>query len=668
MLIILTFSVLSRYLHYILIMSNIPREPNAMRIAPRFVQNINNYLAQNSSPAPAIPRIAPSTPSQAIEPARISSTNNNTALTRITNKATAEIDLARLEERSWQHTGEIDRLHDMTANDLRTLQAEIIALRSSHRELQDRVDSNEQRVNTIATSNMTFTTMMEQQAALLRQTAEAALSGISNNAAFVHRTKAIEAAPAMKAIEAAPVSVAEAPVWITTKMPEPPVDTTPKCHGTESPSSEVTVSPPEAEETATPTTKPLPPHLRAGKEAASPPAPAAAPGAPRRSHAIEIKKPETKEVVASATNADTAGDTAKGPVTVETATPPPAEKFTSTSTAIAAEVQQPHAVVAMGSPHPVFDVSAETFTWEFLFKTLGGMQYSPGFNVVPAFSQSGSLLGNGRTYWLLDAEYEPFAPTKAGEHGAKLTAFFNDDALPGGGYLDNAADYANVPVFVAAEGGEGYKYLGQYSQTRYSDMLSHSETLRLPAAVLEYWATQLSDPNRPAWVTEKLRLYFWPRPAYEGPLPPSEMDDNTTLTSVAVQAKEHKVERALGDYMTEVRSWDKDSRIKVSRLIRKETLMALWHNSDLDEEKGLRLWWEYLECVGYDEKFVKNLIAANKSAAAVGESARGRTMVKGRPIGGEAGAVNGKMEMAEAGEKVKQVPKSGGPGPHGSPW
>nr|OQN99304.1 hypothetical protein B0A51_18747 [Rachicladosporium sp. CCFEE 5018] len=657
-------------------MSNIPREPNAMRIAPRFVQNINNYLAQNSSPAPAVARIAPSTPSQAIEPARISSTNNNTALTRITNKATADIDLTRLEERSWQHTGEIDRLHDMTANDLRTLQAEIIALRSSHRELQDRVDSNEQRVNTIATSNMTFATMMEQQAALLRQTAEAALPGISNNAAFVQRTKAIEAAPAMKAIEAAPamkaieaapVSVAEAPVWITTNMPEPPVDTTPECHGTESPSSEVTVSPPAAEETATPTTKPLPPHLRAGKKAASPPAPAAAPGAPRRSHAIEIKKPETKEVVASATNADTAGDTAKAPVTVETATPPPAEKFTSTSTAIAAEVQQPHAVVAMGSPHPVFDVSAETFTWEFLSKTLGGMQYSPGFNVVPALSLSGSLLGNGRTYWLLDAEYEPFAPTKAGEHGAKLTAFFNDDALPGGGYLDNAADYANVPVFVAAEGGEGYKYLGQYSQTRYSDMLSHSETLRLPVEVLEYWAAQLSDPKRPDWVTEKLRLYFWPKPVYDGPLPPSEADD-TTLTSVAVQTREHKVERALGDYMQELRNWEKDSRIKVSRLIRKETLMALWHNSDLDEEKGLRLWWEYLECVGYDEKFVKNLIAAKKSAGAVGESVRGRTMVKGRPIGGEIEAVGGRGETAVGVEKGKEVLESGGGRPHGSPW
>ncbi|OQO02638.1 hypothetical protein B0A48_12166 [Cryoendolithus antarcticus] len=643
-------------------MSKIPREPNAMRIAPRFVQNINNYLAQDHAAASAAPRIVPAAPA-AVEP--FHAEPNNTALSRVvTHQASGDIDLARLEERSWQHTSEIDILHDMTANDLRTLQAEIVALRSSQRQLEERVDNNEQRVNTMANTSLTFAIIMEQQAALLRQTAEAALPGISSNAAFVERTKAIEAPPTMKAIKAAPVSAAEAPVWITSKMPEPTVDTTPGCHGTESPSPEVTVSQPAAGETATPTTKPLPPHLRAGKKAASPPVTVAAPAAPRRSHAIEIKKPETQEVVVSPAKLETSTAATIAPVTTETVDTPTIEKPDQTATAA---IVQSQAVVNMGAPHPVFEPAPETFTWEFLFKTIGGTQYSPGFNVVPAFSQSASLLGKGRTYWLLDAEYEPFAPTRAGEHGAKLTAFFNDDAVPGGGYLENATDYFNVPVFVATKGGE-YTYMGNYSQTRYSDQLSHSETLRLPATVLEYWATQLSDPNRPAWVTEKLRLYFWPRPAYEGPLPPSDMDDNATLTSVAVQAKEQKVERALGDYMTELRSWDKDSRIKVSRLIRKETLMALWHNSDLDEEKGLRLWWEYLECVGDDEKFVKNLIAAKKSAGAVGESVRGRTMVEGRPIGGEAGAVNGKMEMAEAGKKVKQVLKSGGAGPHGSPW
>nr|OQN98481.1 hypothetical protein B0A51_19032 [Rachicladosporium sp. CCFEE 5018] len=644
-------------------MSNIPREPNAMRIAPRFLQNINNYLAQNSSPAPAVPRIAPSTPSQAIEPALISSTNNNTALTRITNKATADIDLTRLEERSWQHTSEIDRLHDMTANDLRTLQAEIVALRSSHRELQERVDKNEQRVTTIATTNMTFATIMEQQAALLRQTAEAALPGISNNAAFVQRTKAIEAAPAMKAIEAAPASVAQAPVWITTQMPEPPVDTTPEFHGTESPSSEVMITP-TADGAPTAATKPLPPHLRAGKKAASPPAPVATPAVTRRSHAIEIKKPETKEVVPQGT-VEPANAAVTAPATAQSAATPTIEKLTPPTTGTA--IVQSQAVVNMGAPHPVFEPSTESFSWEFLYKALGGTQCSPGFNVVSAFSQSTSLLGSGRTYWLLDAEYEPFAPTRAGEHGAKLTAYFNDDALPGGGDLDNAVDYANVPVFVAAEGGDGYIYMGHYSQTRYSDMLSHSETLRLPSPVLEYWASQLADPKRPDWVTEKLRLWFWPKPVYDGPLPPSEADD-TTLTSVAVQTREHKVERALGDYMQELRNWEKDSRIKVSRLIRKETLMALWHNSDLDEEKGLRLWWEYLECVGYDEKFFKNLIAAKKSAGAVGESVRGRTMVKGRPIGGEVEAVGGRGETAVGVEKGKEVLESGGGRPHGSPW
>ncbi|KAK6433767.1 hypothetical protein LTR95_010051 [Oleoguttula sp. CCFEE 5521] len=645
-------------------MSNIPREPNAMRISPRFVHNTNQYLGQNTPNAASAPRTVPAAPPQAIEPSHTSLINQNTTLSRVNNNtANADIDITRMDERVWQHTAEIDSLHDMTAHDLRTLQAEIFALRSSQRQLEERVDNNELRVNTIATTNMTFATMMEQQAALLRQTAEAALPGISSNAAFVQRTKAIEAAPALKAIEAAPVSVAQAPVWITSRRPEPANDTATESHGTESPSFEVTMSPPAAEATPTPTAKPPPPHMRAGQKAAEPSTtPPAAPTATRRSHAIDIKKPETKEILLPQANSKTPEATATTPTAARSAATAAAEHAI-------APVQQPQAVFAMGAPHPVFEASEEAFTWEFLFKTLGGTQYSPGINVVPKSSiNTASLLGNGRTYWLLDGEYEPFAPAKAGEHGAKLTAFFNDDALPGGGYLDNAVDYANVPVFVAGAEGEGYRYMGHYSQTRYSDMLSHSETLRLPAEVLEYWGEQLSDPKRPEWITEKLRLWFWPKPVYDGPLPPSEMDDNTTLTSVTVRAKEHKVERALGDYMQELRNWEKDSRIKVSRLIRKETLMALWHNSDLDEEKGLRLWWEYLECVGYDEKFIKNIIAAKENGGAIRESVHGRTVVKGRPIGGGAGVVNGKAEMAEEVEGKTTVVESGGAGPHGSPW
>lgn len=62
-----------------------------------------------------------------------------------------------------------------------------------------------------------------------------------------------------------------------------------------------------------------------------------------------------------------------------------------------------------------------TFTEEELHCLLGGDQYSPGLYFCPN-SPSTRILP-GKCYWLLDGHYEPYAPTKPGQHGAKLTAF-----------------------------------------------------------------------------------------------------------------------------------------------------------------------------------------------------------------------------------------------------
>lgn len=168
---------------------------------------------------------------------------------------------------------------------------------------------------------------------------------------------------------------------------------------------------------------------------------------------------------------------------------------------------QPHAIAQL----VLLSISAsstETFTWEELHRHLGGAQYSP--SLYFSRNTSTSRLLKNRTYWLLEGTYEPFAPTSPGEHGAKLTAFFNDSLTADGDVLDEE-DYHDVPLFICLKEGEGYTYLGQYSQKRYSDKLSHSElSERVPMHVLKYWAAQLADPARPAWITEKLIAHFWP--------------------------------------------------------------------------------------------------------------------------------------------------------------
>jgi hypothetical protein len=269
---------------------------------------------------------------------------------------------------------------------------------------------------------------------------------------------------------------------------------------------------------------------------------------------------------------------------------------------------QPHAISEL-KPLPISSPNNETFTWEELHAHLGGAQYSPGLYFSRNSSSTRAL--QGRTYWLLEAQFEPFVPLTPGEHGAKLTAFFNDSLTPDGACLDEE-DCTDVPVFVCLREGEGYTYLGQYSQKRYSDKLSHSELFQhVPSTILQYWATQLASPYRPAWITDALIAHFWPQPTYYGPIP-SDSAVTTPGTGVTEpqdpeRVLEKRVLRALERYAVELKEWRKESQVKATFLT-EDALMDMWQKSDMDEEKGLRLWWEYLECVGFDEVFYQKLV------------------------------------------------------------
>jgi len=287
----------------------------------------------------------------------------------------------------------------------------------------------------------------------------------------------------------------------------------------------------------------------------------------------------------------------------------------------------PHTIAQL-TPLDISSSNNETFTWEELFGHFGGSQYSPGFYY--SRNDSPSRLLQGRTYWLLEGNYEPFAPTSPGHHGAKLTAFFNDSLTPQGDDVE-VEDYENVPVFACLKPGEGYTYMGQYSQPRYSDKLSYSELRQhVPTRVLEYWAKQLADPHRPAWITEQLIAHFWPPDPYTGPIP-----TDSALTSPATGvskpnnpecALEKRVSLAMESYALKLKEWKKDSQLKVT-LLTESALMEMWDNSDTDKEKGLRLWWEYLECVGFDDKFYGKLVGLKQAQQQRGRAAATRAQV-----------------------------------------
>lgn len=189
-------------------------------------------------------------------------------------------------------------------------------------------------------------------------------------------------------------------------------------------------------------------------------------------------------------------------------------------------------------------------------------------------------------------------------------------------------DDKNVPVFVAL-GSEDqsassspaprklYTYIGQYSQTRFSDNLSHSEIFdRVPAHVLTYWTRQLASPSRPRWLTDDLIDRFWPAPKYDGPIP-------TTLASTTGEtgesnnsngqqaAAERRVVRALDRHFDELVEWKKDVQLRAS-FFDEDAIGKMWDNADFDNEKGLRLVWEYLTCIGWDEGVYEGLCEGKK--------------------------------------------------------
>ena len=250
--------------------------------------------------------------------------------------------------------------------------------------------------------------------------------------------------------------------------------------------------------------------------------------------------------------------------------------------------------------------NTETFTWEFLNLTFRGEQWSPGFYFVSEKSPLPS-----KSYWVLDGEFEPYLPPAPGHHGAKLTALFNGTESAAGEAPDES-NYMNVPVFVCDTGRLEYTYLGNYSQTRFSDKLDIDTTLdRVPEKVRRFWAEQLAAQGRPDWVTRELIQHFWPKPGYGGPIPTdsavSTPATGVTQHSGASDVLEKRVIQSLHNYALELKEWKKEAQMKAQHLS-VDNLMAAFEAADADEEPGLRLWWEYMEFQSYDQKFYEYLV------------------------------------------------------------
>ncbi|KAF2877378.1 hypothetical protein BDV95DRAFT_589974 [Massariosphaeria phaeospora] len=261
----------------------------------------------------------------------------------------------------------------------------------------------------------------------------------------------------------------------------------------------------------------------------------------------------------------------------------------------------------------------QTFSADFIRNQLDGMLWSPGMYFIPPTPQNSTCMLPDRTYYTLDPKNEPYLPKHPGQHGAKLTAFFNgnpDDEFYN--RLDAEINpYENVPMFILMKdttNRDRYVYFGHYSQTRWSDKLSYDEiTSVVPHHVKQYWAAELSAAGRPAWVTNQLMKHFFPKPEYEGRMP-DDLAEGSVSNDDETKQEEH-VLRDVKKYVQALKSWEKDARLK-TQLIKKEFVLQAFERADADDPPALRLWWEYLQCVDWKTDFYDLMVTLQSRTAA----------------------------------------------------
>jgi hypothetical protein len=215
-----------------------------------------------------------------------------------------------------------------------------------------------------------------------------------------------------------------------------------------------------------------------------------------------------------------------------------------------------------------------TFHPQFLEEHLGGTDWSLGMKYITG---DGTCILKNRTYFMLSPDNEPYLPEKPGQHGAKLTPFFNKapeevfDDLP-----DGASTSEHVPVFVEQKDSKGrprYAYFGNYSQTRWSDKLDNDTMMtHVPQPVKEHWAKELTSPIRPDWLTEELKNHFFKKPEYEGYIAAApEIDTPTDNTEDEVKRNDHMA-KDVRIYVQELREWEREAKMKTS-MIKKQFIL-----------------------------------------------------------------------------------------------
>lgn len=220
----------------------------------------------------------------------------------------------------------------------------------------------------------------------------------------------------------------------------------------------------------------------------------------------------------------------------------------------------------------------EHFTFKFLLSSLRGHFRPPGcYNVT---NQTPLQVYPVKSWYAIDSDEEPFMPTRPGQHGAKLTLLVPEE--PEG---DDYSPKEACPFFVK-RGSRGYVYYGTYRQPRYSDRLSYAEMeLEVPRSVKEHRAKEVGRKDKPKWIVEALKCER---------VVATDEEAQAFGTGDILEAFQRVCEKPLRPFCV--------------------IYTGLINCGQADTDLGLRLYWEYFECVGYDRKLYDALVERKRSS------------------------------------------------------
>jgi hypothetical protein len=208
---------------------------------------------------------------------------------------------------------------------------------------------------------------------------------------------------------------------------------------------------------------------------------------------------------------------------------------------------------------------------------------------------------------IIDGSHEPLLPSVPGEHGTQISAFLQslEDELA------TEENLTHIPLFIKCGDG-GFKYYGTYREPRYSDRLGANEMLDLPYYVKRHWAKKIGAGHKPRWAIHAIQeawpktLIGWVDEGVKAIIPYSpnlevELGEPMKSNISDLEAEEVTAEDILQSFENVGSLF-----IHLSQVL---DLHTNHFQPDMGDKPAMRLYYEYLQCDGYDRAFYEALIA-----------------------------------------------------------